>query len=328
MYCKIIYIYSKYPDTPISQKHLSYITVFSLSDQQLITMDLIKKMLSITPERPLTNTQRFTYVSAVLAYIMAGLSMMLVPGLWITASRLDLPPRDTGYFILVGSGLVGIGFYYVVTSRNKSSQTPNHGPLLGTVASRLLIVNAVVIRFYTEGLISGRFTFLFSSLDSTLAVVTYIIWSREEKNASFSKYLQQTWSAMNPFSPNPPNYKIFQALGFAQFIMSFFAPSMLLNSGVVPSTIQGSHAEGILKSYFFAMGVQACLQILASGAQNDSFPIAFVFYRAIWNIPIFVLLTMMSQIPRGLSTTLVIYDVMCIIATVALFARARRIKGN
>ena len=285
-------------------------------------------MLSITPERPLTNTQRFTFVSAVLAYIVAGLSMTLVPGLWIMALQLDLPTRDRGYFTLVGSGLFGIGILYVVTSRNKSSQIPNHGSLLGTVLSRLLIVNAVLIQFYTQGMVNERFALMISILDSTLAAVTYIIWSREDKNASFMKFLQQVWSVVNPFSKNLPTYKIFQALGFAQFITSFFAPSILLNSGVVPGTIQGSHTEGMLKCYFFTMAVHAVLQILASGAQNDSFPIAYVFYRATWNIPVFFLLAMTSQIPRGLSNTIIIYDVICIIATVVLFARERRVKAN
>jgi hypothetical protein len=42
---------------------------------------------------------------------------------------------------------------------------------------------------------------------------------------------------------------IFQTLGFAQFFMSFTATSILMSSGVVPSTIQGSHTEGLLRSY-------------------------------------------------------------------------------
>ena len=254
--------------------------------------------------------------------------MTFVPGLWIIALQLDLPTRDRGYFTLVGSGLFGIGLFYVVNSRNKSSQIPHHGSLHGTVLSRLLIVNAVVIRFYTQGMINERFALMFSILDSTLAAVTYIIWSREDKNASFMKFLQQIWFVVNPFSKNLPTYKIFQALGYAQFISSFFAPSILLNSGVVPGTIQGSQAEGMLKCYFFTMAAHAVLQILASGAQNDSFPIAYVFYRAAWNIPVFFLLAMASQIPWGLSNTMIIYDVMCIIATVVLFARERRVKAN
>ncbi|CAB3992116.1 Hypothetical predicted protein [Paramuricea clavata] len=289
-------------------------------------MDLIKKMLSIPLERPLTNTQRFTFVSATIAYIIAGLGMTFTPGLWNMAVLLDVAAGGRGYFILAGAGLVDIGLCYVVLSRNKSSQIPNHGPLLGTVVSRLLIINAILITFYTQGIINARFGLMFSILDSTLSIQTYIIWSRENKDASFMKFLQEIWSTVNPFSAKPPPYMIFQALGFAQFFMSFTATSILMSSGVVPSTIQGSHTEGLLRSYFVTMAVHAVLQILASGARNDSFPIASVFYRVIWNIPVFFLLAMTSQIPRGLANILIIYDVMFIVVTVVLFAREHRVK--
>ncbi len=312
-----------------SAQHTACInTVCFLLDQQLLAMDLIKKMLSIPPERALTNTQRFTFLSALLAYFIAGLSMTLAPGLWNMALHLDLTAGGRGYFILAGSGLVDIGLCYVVLSRNKSSQTPNHGPVLGTILSRLLLVNMVVMRFYTQRIINTRFALMFMMLDSTLSVLTYIIWSRENRNASFIKFLQDIWSTVNPFSQKPLSYKLFQALGFAQFITSFIAPSILMNSGVVPSTIQGRHADGLLRCYFFTMAVHAVLHILASGAQNDSFPIVSMFYRATWNIPVFFVLTITSQIPRGLSNNLIIYDIVFIIVTAVLFARQHRVKTN
>jgi succinate-acetate transporter protein len=74
------------------------------------------------------------------------------------------------------------------------------------------------------------------------------------------------------------------------------------------------------------MAAQAFLQIHASGARNDSFPIASVSYRVIWNIPVFFLLAITSQIPRGLANILIIYDVMFIVVTVVLFSREHRVK--
>ncbi|XP_028405427.1 uncharacterized protein LOC114527910 isoform X1 [Dendronephthya gigantea] len=288
-------------------------------------MDVMRKMFSVPPERPLTSTQRFNFVTALIAYVIGGLSLTFAPGFGNAIINLDLSPHDMGYFTLTGSGLTTIGFCYLVISRHKSSQIPNHSPLLGTVAGRLVLVNVVLIWFYAIKIINARFVLLITTLDSVLALQTYVIWSRETKDASFVKFCRDIWSTIIPSSQRPLRYTIFQALGYAQFFASFLAPLLLMTSGVVPSSIRGSHVEGLFRSFFFTMGVHAVLQILASGSQNDSFPMVAVCYRMMWNIPLFIFLSITSQIPRALSNLLIMYDVTFMIITMALFATGHRV---
>ena len=267
-------------------------------------------------------------MSATIAYIVAGLSMTLAPGVWIRILLLDLDAFGRGYFVLVGSGLAVIGSYYVVISRHKSSQIPNHGPLLGTIVSRLLLVNAVLIIFYIWRMINARFALMFGILDSTLAVITYIIWSMEYKSASFITLLQEAWSAVKLFSDKTPPYGILQVLGLVQFILGFTVPSLLMSSSVVPSNIEGSHVEGMFRCYFVTLALHAVLHILASGVQNDSLVIASIFYRVVWNIPVLFLLGILSQIPKALSSILIVYDAIFVIVIAVLFTRQHHFKPN
>ena len=291
-------------------------------------MDLIKKMLSIPPKLPLSNTQCFSYISALVAYFLVGLTMTFAPDAWNMFLKMDFGAGGRAYFILVGSGMVVIGLCIVVLARNEASQVPNAGPLLGTVFNRLVIVNGFSIRFYIQGILNARFSGMISLLDSTLAIITYVIWARETPDASLIKFFQDIWSTINLFSPRPPRYLIFQLLGCGQIIVCLMAPSILLSSGIVPSSIEGRHAEGLFRAYFVIVLVHALFHVLAAGSQNDSYPIAAVFYRLIWNIPVFLFLGFTAQIPPQLAQILVIYDITFIVLTIMIFPRRSYFKTN
>ncbi|CAB4001785.1 Hypothetical predicted protein [Paramuricea clavata] len=274
-------------------------------------MDLIKKMLSIPPELPLTSTQSFTFISAFLAYFIAGLTMTFAPDLWNMILHMDFGAGGRGFFILVGSGMVDIGLCLVVLARNKASQVPNAGPLLVTVFNRLVLVNGVLIVLYSQGILNARFAGMISALDSTLAIVTYVIWAEENTDSSLIKFFQHIWSAISRFSLRPHQYAIFQLLGFVQLIVSLTAPSILLSSGIVPSSIVGRHAEGLFRVYFVIVLFHALFHVLAADSQN--YAIASVFYRLTWNIPVFLVLGLTAQISAELAKTFVMYDVMFIL---------------
>jgi hypothetical protein len=291
-------------------------------------MDLIKKMLSIPPELPLTSTQRFTFISAFLTYFFVGLTMTFAPDLWNMILHMDFGAGGRGFFILVGSGIVDIALCLVVLARNKASQVPNAGPLLGTVFNRLVLVNGLSIVLYSQGILNARFAGMISALDSTLAIVTYVIWAEENTDSSLIKFFQHIWSAISPFSLRPHQYAIFQLLGFVQLIVNLTAPSILLSSGIVPSSIVGRHAEGLFRAYFAIVLFHALFHILAAGSQNDSYPIASVFYRLTWNIPVFLVLGLTAQISAELAKILVMYDVMFIAVTITIFTRGNHSKAK
>ena len=253
--------------------------------------------------------------------------MMLAPHFWIMALQLDVGIGGKEYFILIGAGLVVIGFCLIVLARNKASQTPNAGPILGTVFDRVVIVNGFLIRFYTQGIINARFTLLFSILDSSLSFITYGIWARDNKHGSLVQFFKDIWSTLNPVAQKQPRFLVFQALGLVQLIMSLAAPSVIMSKGIVPDhDIQGSHTLGLFRATFAMYTLHALIHIFAVGSQNDSFPIASVLYRLTWNIPVLLVLGYVSQVPVGLIKLLVIYDMVFVGLTILIFARGNHVK--
>ena len=273
-------------------------------------MDFIQKMLSV--ELPLTASQKFTYKSTFVAYFIAGLTMIIAPDLWNMVLQMDFGADGKGYFILFGSGLVDIGICLVVLARNKASQVPNAGPLICTVFNRLVIANAFIITFYTQGIFNLRFAAMMSPLDSTLSILTYVIWANETVDASLNKFFQDIWSTINPVSSKAPRFTMLYLFGVVHLVFSLAAPSMLISTGLVPSSIVGRHAEGLFRAYFVIRTFLALIHMLAAGSQNDSYPIAAMFYRLICDVPVCIVLGFFSLMPLKLAMVLVFYDVIFI----------------
>ena len=284
-------------------------------------------MFSVPPEQPLTSTQRFTFISALVAYVIGGLTMIFVPNIWIMALRLDVEARGKGYLILIGSNLFVIGVCVITLARNKASQIPNAGPILGTIFNRLVIVNGIILRFYMQELINVSFALLFSILDSSLSLVTFAIWTREDKHSSLVQFFKDVWSALNPFAEKQPRFVMFQALGLVHLIVSIVAPSIMISKGIIPN-IEGRQTEGLFRVAFAMYSLHALIHIFAAGSQNDSFPVASMLYRPTWNIPVLLVLGLTSQIPAGLVKFLIVCDIVFVGVTLLVFGRGNHVKAN
>ena len=243
------------------------------------------------------------------------------------ALQLDIEARNKGYLILNGSNLFLIGVCMIVLARNKASQIPNSGPILGTIFDRLVIVNGMILQFYTQELINVRFALLFCILDSSLSLVTYAIWSREDKHGSLVQFFKDMWSALNPFAEKQPRFVMFQALGLVHLIVSLGAPSIIMSKGIIPN-IEGRQTEGLFRTAFAMYLLHALIHIFASGSQNDSFPVASVLYRLTWSIPVLLVLGLTSQVPAGLAKFLIVYDVVFVGVTLLVFGRGNHVKAN
>lgn len=297
-----------------------------------MTLDFFNQMLSIPPEKPLTATQRFTFLSALIGYLGGGLSVILAPDLWNTIFGLDFSAGGRGYFILVGGGLVIIGFCLIVNSRGTPSQVPGHGAILATVFGRVVLVNWKLYSLYNKGLLTLRLVFAFSGLDSGLALITYAIWSREIEGASLKRFFEEIWAVVNP-CPTPqrkPIYVIFQAIGYLQFVIgTAVAPKFLQSSGIVPMETFGTHAEGLLLIFLTMFSIHGWFHALAGGAGIHPFLIGAIFYRVAWNIPFFLFAGFTSKIEIGLAAVLVSFDaVYLVIVSILLFTGEARVKKN
>ena len=298
-----------------------------------MSLDLVKQMFSIPPEKPLTTTQRFTFWSAFLAYFVGGLSIILAPDLWNIILGFDLESvRGRGYFLLMGGGLMIIGFCFIVLSRHISSQVPRHAVILGTVLSRLILVNGKLFTLYNKGMITLAFALLFSALDTCLSLITYAIWSREIQGASLKRFFSEVWAVANscPNSQKSPVYMISQLMGYFQFIFGLaIAPSFLQSRGIVPKETFETQDGGLLLGFLTMLAIHGWFHALSSGASNHSFLMASLFYRVVWNIPYFLFLGFTSKIEIGLSKVLVSFDVVySLIILVLLLIEVPRMKKN
>ena len=296
-----------------------------------MSLELVKQMLSIPSQKPLTATQRFACWSAFLAYFVGGLSMILAPDLWNIIFRFDLNTRAKGNFLLMGGALMIIGFCLIVLSRHKSGQIPGHGVILATVLGRLLGVNWRLFTLYNQGVITLSFALLFSLLDSGLALITYAIWSREVEGASLERFFSEIWTVVNPCPTSQMKsvYVIFQLIGLFQFAGGSIAPSFFQSTGIVPEEAAGTHEQGLLLMALLMFSIHGWFHVLGGGASNRSFMMASLFYRVVWNIPYFLFLGFTSKIEIGLSKVLVSFDVVySLIILVLLLIEVPRMKKN
>lgn len=294
-------------------------------------MDLVKQMLSISPQKPLTATQRFTFWST-FAYMLGGLSIILAPDPWNAIFGLGLSSWGRGYFYLVGGGLVISGFNLLVLSRDKSSQVPGHGAILVTVFMRLTVANVLLFIMYNKDFITLPFALTFAAIDSGFSLVTYTIWSHEVEGASLKQFFSEIWPVLNPcpVTKRERVYEIFRLLGVLQLVLGMIiGPSFLKSSGIVPKETFGTHDEGLLFATLMMYSMPGWYQILGGGASNQAFLIGALFYRVAWDIPYFLFLGFTSKIEIGLATVLVSFDgVFFLLILILLLLQETRVKKN
>ena len=155
-------------------------------------------MLSIPPKHTLTTLRVFTVWSAVMAYLISGILGVAFPQLMSRVFMMDLSGRfSSGYWRLNCGSLTVIGFLYIVTARSRPAVAGN-GTLLGTVPERLLFVTSALVWLFRQSLVSLPFAAAFGLLDSTLAIITYVIWSRSTPEASPKKCMGEIAKIMLP----------------------------------------------------------------------------------------------------------------------------------
>lgn len=270
-------------------------------------------MLSIPPRQTLTTLRVFTVWSAVMAYLISGILGVAFPQLMSRVFMMDLSGRfDTGYWRLNCGSLAVIGFLYVVTARSRPAVTGN-GALLGTVPERLLFVTSTLVWLFRQSLVSLPFAAAFGLLDSTLAIITYVIWSRNTPEASPKKCMGEIVKIMLPILSPARKWSsnCVQIIGYLQMVASltFMAKPEIARDAMDLDAFGGS-SKGLLSLLFMQMAITGWLHVLGGGDGNESCPTAAVFYRLAWSAPLISLLYYFDGIERGFALALGIADSM------------------
>ena len=270
-------------------------------------------MLSIPPRQTLTTLRVFTVWSAVMAYLISGILGVAFPQLLSRVFMMNLSGRcDTGYWRLICGLLAVIGFLYIVTARSRPAVAGN-GALLGTVPERLLFVTSTLVGLFRQSLVSLRFAVAFGVLDSTLAIITYVIWSRNTPEASPKKCMGEIAKIMLPtLGPGRKwSSNCVQIIGYLQMVVSFtFMAKPEIARDAMDLDACGDSSKGLLSILFMQTAIIGWFHVLGGGDGNESCPIAAVFYRLAWSAPLISLLYYFDGIERGFALALGIADSM------------------
>lgn len=270
-------------------------------------------MMSIPaiPESQTSATLRvFTMWSAVLAYFISGLLGVVFPELLSALFFMKLTGRDKAYWRINCALLTVIGFLYIVMAKSRPLITGN-GAILGTVPERLLFVVAVLVWLCYQSLLSLPFAAAFSLLDSVLAIVTYIIWYRNTPEASLKKCLVEIGKLMIPILGPAKKWSsnIVQIISYLEMVISV----TLIVRPDAARDLMGLDAfqgfsKGMVSVFFMQMVVIGWLQVLGGGDGNEACPIAAVFYRIAWKVPVVSLMYYFNHLERGFALAVAVAD--------------------
>ena len=272
--------------------------------------DWFKFMMSIPRTEPMTKTELFTQWSYLVACILGGCSFLFAPQLWVIILQLDLQGRSEGYLRLVGLGLIEIGLILMIAARS-NHKVSRHEEILTTILGRLLLVVAILLMMILRHMLPLSFALFFMVLDSSLALITLMIWCRETEGASVSSLFHEIFAPLlqcrGPKTGGSITVVFY--LGIPQFffwlvltIRPDFAQKMFhLDS------FQG-YSSGLLAAYFFIMSIHGLFHVVGASNVNHCLSPAFVFYRILFNLPVYIVLFLVDQIERNLLIVLMVFD--------------------
>ena len=276
-----------------------------------VICDWFTFMLSIQRTEPMTATQKFTQWSSVLAYCVGGFSLLVCPQLWKILLQLEFQGRTEGYLRLTGLGVLVIGFL-ITTSARSNHQSPTHGPILGSVVGRLLVVNVILLLLVLRSMLPLSFALLFMGLDTLLALITLVIWYRETEGASVSLFFQEAFWPMFKLRGVTSGGSI-AIIFFVGIVQLFFWLVFVIRPDISQNILHldqfRGYSNGYLAGVFFTLFLHGWCHVTNASSVNHHFVAAALFYRIALNIPVFSILGLVDQIERNLSITLLGFDV-------------------
>ena len=272
--------------------------------------DWFKFMMSIPRTEPMTKTELFTQWSCLVAYILGGCSILFAPQLWEIIMQFNLEGRSEGYLRLMGLGVIDIGFILMITARS-NHKVSRHEEILTSILSRFHLVVAISLMMIIRKMLPLSFALFFMVLDWSLALITLVIWCRETEGASVSSFFREIFAPLLQCRGPKTGGSIMVIfyLGIPQFffwlvltVRPDFAQQMFhLDS------FQG-YSSGFLAAYCFLMSIHGLSHVVGASNVNHCLSPAFVFYRILFNVPVYIVLFLVAQIERNLFIALMVFD--------------------
>ncbi|KAJ7393331.1 hypothetical protein OS493_006301 [Desmophyllum pertusum] len=256
----------------------------------------------------MTNTQKFTQWSSLLAYCVGGVSLLVCPQLWRLILQLDFLGRTEGYLRLIGLGTL-------------QPTGPTHGAIFGSILSRVIYVNGILLMLVLRGMIPLSFALVFMGLDTLLPVITLVIWYRETEGASVSLFFREIFTLLFKFRCVTSGGSI-AAIFFVGLFQMFICLVFVIRPDIAQNILQlddfQGHSNGFLAGVFFTLSIHGWYHVTNASAVNHPFVPAALCYRLLLNVPVLLILVLVDQIERNLCLTLLSFD-LCSSIIILLF---------
>ncbi|XP_078372414.1 uncharacterized protein LOC144656069 [Oculina patagonica] len=293
--------------------------------------DWFRFMLSIPRDEPMTKTEKFTQWSFLIAFVVGGITFLVAPELWALILQVDLKGRRSeGHIRLVGVSMIEIGLIFLIAARS-NHKTSRHQECLTNIPGRLVYVNGMLLMMILRNMLPLSFALLVMVLDTSLALITLVIWCRDTEGASVATFFSEIFAPiLQCHGPKAGgSILVIFCLGVIQFV---FWLVLAIRPDFAQSIFhldpfQG-YSGGFLAAYFFVVSVHSLYHVVGASNVNRCLSFAFIFYRIVLNVPVFIILFLVDQIERNLFIFLMSFDVSIAVIIFIFLILEKRNENN
>lgn len=271
----------------------------------------LKLMLSIPRDKPMTKTEKFTQWTCLLAYVVGGCTFLAAPQLWAYILHLDLDGRSEGYMRVAGIGVIEIGFILLIAARSNFKKS-RHQECLTSIPGRLLLVNGILLMMILRNMLPLSFVLFYMVLDSSLALITLVIWCLDTEGASVVTFCSEISTSIFRCQ-GPKTGGSTAVIFFLGIFQLFFWLVLVIRPDLARDMFNldpfQDYSCGYLAAYFFLVSIHGLYHVIGASNVNRCLSLVFVFYRISLNVPMFTILFLVGQIERNLFIVLMTFDV-------------------
>ncbi|KXJ11858.1 uncharacterized protein LOC110242986 [Exaiptasia diaphana] len=266
-------------------------------------------MLSLPLRKRMSKVDVFTQWSGLVGYVLAGFLAVCFPVQLAIPFNLHLGQYGSGLIRVMGMQLSIIGLFYWVFTRAKP-KISSECIALGTTVERIFYIGIGLISIYKHNLIPAMLLVSVAAVDTTLSVITILIWSKTSRNASLKSYFCSVGQLMSFSSKWNYSSHAVQTLGLLQFVGAiFFLVFPSTASQVLQINNLGPHERGLFLVAILASGAIGFLNLTSGGADCKAYNIAVVVYSVCLSMPLVGFLGLfLHHIPVGLAWYLLCLD--------------------
>ena len=170
------------------------------------------------------------------------------------------------------------------------------------------------------------FVLTFMILDSSLALITLVIWVRNTDGASVILFFREVFLPILKLYAVTSGYSI-----AAVFFIGIFTMFFWLVFTITPDTAQNifhldqfqGHSGGFLACVFFTLSIHGWEHVTNASCVNHPFVPGAIFYRIVLNTPALIILYLADQIERNLFIVLLSFHIglSCIVSLFSVFSK-------